>query len=148
GIGRVDMVESRFVGMKSRGVYETPGGTILHVAHRAVESLTLDRNVINLKDSLMPRFTQLAYNGFWYCPEMELLLSLGKQSQERVSGTARLELYKGNCMVTGRKSPFSLYDEDIATMEKDQGAYNPQDADGFIRLHALPLRIQRRLQNK
>ncbi len=148
GIGRVDMVESRFVGMKSRGVYETPGGTILHVAHRAVESLTLDRNVINLKDSLMPRFAQLAYNGFWYCPEMELLLSLGKQSQERVSGTARLELYKGNCMVTGRKSPFSLYDEDIATMEKDQGAYNPQDADGFIRLHALPLRIQRRLQNK
>lgn len=148
GIGRVDMVESRFVGMKSRGVYEAPGGTILHVAHRAVESLTLDRNVINLKDSLMPRFAQLAYNGFWFCPEMELLLSLGKQSQERVSGTARLKLYKGNCMVTGRKSPFSLYDEDIATMEKDQGAYNPQDADGFIRLHALPLRIQRRLQNK
>ena len=148
GIGRVDMVESRFVGMKSRGVYETPGGTILHAAHRAVESLTLDRNVINLKDSLMPRFAKLAYNGFWFCPEMELLLSLGKQSQERVSGTARLDLYKGNCMVTGRKSPFSLYDEDIATMEKDQGSYNPQDADGFIRLHALPLQIQRRLQKK
>ena len=148
GIGRVDMVESRFVGMKSRGVYETPGGTILHVAHRAVESLTLDRNVINLKDSLMPRFAQLAYNGFWFCPEMELLLSLGKQSQGRVSGTVRLELYKGNCMGTGRKSLLSLYDEDIATMEKDQGAYNPQDADGFIRLHALPLQIQRRLWNK
>ena len=148
GIGRADIVESRFVGMKSRGVYETPGGTILHVAHRAVESLTLDRNVINLKDSLMPRFAQLVYNGFWFCPEMELLLSFGKQSQERVSGTVRLELYKGNCMVTGRKSPFSLYDEDIATMEKDQGSYNPQDADGFIRLHALPLQIQHKLRKK
>ena len=148
GIGRADIVESRFVGMKSRGVYETPGGTILHIAHRAVESLTLDRNVINLKDSLMPRFAQLVYNGFWFCPEMELLLSFGKQSQERVSGTVRLELYKGNCMVTGRKSPFSLYDEDIATMEKDQGSYNPQDADGFIRLHALPLQIQHKLREK
>ena len=148
GIGRADIVESRFVGMKSRGVYETPGGTILHIAHRAVESLTLDRNVINLKDSLMPRFAQLVYNGFWFCPEMELLLSFGKQSQERVSGTVRLELYKGNCMVTGRKSPFSLYDEDIATMEKDQGSYNPQDADGFIRLHALPLQIQHKLRKK
>ena len=148
GIGRADIVESRFVGMKSRGVYETPGGTILHIAHRAVESLTLDRNVINLKDSLMPRFAQLVYNGFWFCPEMELLLSFGKQSQERVSGTVRLELYKGNCMVTGRKSPLSLYDEDIATMEKDQGSYNPQDADGFIRLHALPLQIQHKLRKK
>lgn len=148
GIGRVDMVESRFVGMKSRGVYETPGGTILHIAHRAVESLTLDRNVINLKDSLMPRFAQLVYNGFWFTPEMELLLSMGQQTQERVTGTVRMDLYKGNCTVTGRKSPYSLYDEDIATMEKDQGVYNPQDADGFIRLHALPLRIQRRLQQK
>ena len=96
----------------------------------------------------MPRFAQLVYNGFWFCPEMELLLSFGKQSQERVSGTVRLELYKGNCMVTGRKSPFSLYDEDIATMEKDQGSYNPQDADGFIRLHALPLQIQHKLRKK
>ena len=141
GIGRVDMVESRFVGMKNRGVYETPGGTILHIAHRAIESITLNRGVINLKDSLMPRFAQLTYDGFWFSPEMEILLNMVKKTQEPVNGTVRLELYKGNCTVTGRKSPNSLYVEDMATMEADHGAYDPKDAVGFIKLHALPLRI-------
>jgi len=141
GIGRVDMVESRFVGMKNRGVYETPGGTILHIAHRAIESITLNRGVINLKDSLMPRFAQLTYDGFWFSPEMEILLEMVKKTQEPVNGTVRLELYKGNCTVTGRKSPNSLYVEDMATMEADHGAYDPKDAVGFIKLHALPLRI-------
>ena len=141
GIGRVDMVESRFVGMKNRGVYETPGGTILHIAHRAIESITLNRGVINLKDSLMPRFAQLTYDGFWFSPEMEILLDMVKKTQEPVNGTVRLELYKGNCTVTGRKSPNSLYVEDMATMEADHGAYDPKDAVGFIKLHALPLRI-------
>ena len=148
GIGRVDMVESRFVGMKNRGVYETPGGTILHVAHRAIESITLNRGVINLKDSLMPRFAQLTYDGFWFSPEMEVLLSMVKKTQESVNGTVRLELYKGNCTVTGRKSPNSLYDRDMATMEADQGAYDPKDAIGFIKLHALPLKIQAGLKIK
>ena len=141
GIGRVDMVESRFVGMKNRGVYETPGGTILHIAHRAIESITLNRGVINLKDSLMPRFAQLTYDGFWFSPEMEILLDMVKKTQEPVNGTVRLELYKGNCTVTGRKSPNSLYVEDMATMEADHGSYDPKDAVGFIKLHALPLRI-------
>ena len=146
GIGRVDMVESRFVGMKNRGVYETPGGTILHIAHRAIESITLNRGVINLKDSLMPRFAQLTYDGFWFSPEMEILLDMVKKTQEPVNGTVRLELYKGNCTVTGRKSPNSLYIEDIATMEADHGAYDPKDAVGFIKLHALPLRIHAELK--
>ena len=146
GIGRVDMVESRFIGMKSRGVYETPGGTVLHIAHRAMESLTLDRGVIQLKDSLMPRFSQLVYNGFWFSPETEVLLKMGRSTQANVSGIVRLRLYRGNCIVTGRKSPYSLYDEDIATMEADGGNYDPGDADGFIRLNALPLRIHRRLK--
>ena len=148
GIGRVDMVESRFVGMKNRGVYETPGGTILHVAHRAIESITLNRGVINLKDSLMPRFAQLTYDGFWFSPEMEVLLSMVEKTQEPVNGTVRLELYKGNCTVTGRRSPNSLYDGDIATMEADFGAYDPRDAIGFIKLNALPLRIQAGLKSK
>ena len=148
GIGRVDLVESRFVGMKSRGVYETPGGTILNIAHRAMESLTLDRGVIHLKDSLMPRFSQLVYNGFWFSPEMEILLEMGRSTQKRVSGTVRLKLYRGNCMVTGRKSDNSLYDEDIATMEADEGNYDPRDSNGFIRLNALPLRIHSRLTSK
>jgi len=148
GIGRIDMVESRFVGMKNRGVYETPGGTILHIAHRAMESITLNRGVINLKDSLMPRFAQLTYDGFWFSPEMEILLKMVQQTQEPVNGTVRLELYKGNCMVTGRKSSNSLYDEDMATMEADNGAYDPKDAIGFIKLHALPLRIQASLKTK
>ena len=148
GIGRVDLVESRFVGMKSRGVYETPGGTILNIVHRAMESLTLDRGVIHLKNSLMPRFSQLVYNGFWFSPEMEILLEMGRSTQKRVSGTVRLKLYRGNCMVTGRKSDNSLYDEDIATMEADEGNYDPRDSNGFIRLNALPLRIHRRLTSK
>tara|TARA_B100000700_G_scaffold288135_1_gene344346 strand:+ start:541 stop:1761 length:1221 start_codon:yes stop_codon:yes gene_type:complete len=148
GIGRVDMVESRFVGMKNRGVYETPGGTILHVAHRAMESITLSRGVINLKDSLMPRFAQLTYDGFWFSPEMDVLLSMVKKTQEQVNGEVRIELYKGNCIVSGRKSPNSLYDFDMATMEDDFGIYDPQDAKGFIKLNALPLRIQASLKSK
>jgi argininosuccinate synthase len=148
GIGRIDMVESRFIGMKNRGVYETPGGTILHIAHRAMESITLDRDVINLKDSLMPRFARLVYNGFWFSPEMRILLNLVRQSQENVTGTVRLELYKGNCLVTGRLSPCSLYDADIATMESDGGVYDPQDAIGFIKLNALPLKIDHRVMKK
>lgn len=141
GVGRIDIVESRYVGMKSRGVYETPGGTVLLTAHRAIESITLTRDVINLKDCLMPRFANLVYNGYWFSPQMKLLLNLIKESQEGVTGSVRLELYKGNITVTGRKSPFSLYDADIASMEKDQGNYQVEDANGFIRINALPLRI-------
>lgn len=148
GIGRVDMVESRFVGMKSRGVYETPGGTILHLAHRAMESITVDRDVINLKDSLMPRFAKLAYNGFWYSPEMKILLNMVQDTQKNVTGQVRLELYKGNCTITGRRSDFTLYSEEIATMESDEGAYNPQDAVGFIQLNALPLKVAHRVMQK
>ena len=148
GIGRVDMVESRFVGMKSRGVYETPGGTILHAAHRAIESITLDRDVIYLKDSLMPRFARQVYNGFWFSPEMRVLLSTVKETQRGVTGTVRLELYRGNVQVTGRRSPYSLYDAAVVSMEADQGAYNPQDAIGFIRLNALPLRVAHKQRKK
>ena len=148
GVGRVDMVESRYVGMKSRGVYETPGGTILHTAHRAMESITLDRDVINLKDSLMPRFARLVYNGFWFSPEMRALLALLAETQGPVTGRVRLELYKGNCTVTGRQSPYSLYDEQVASMEDDQGAYNPEDAVGFIRLNALTLKAAYRQRKK
>jgi len=140
GVGRVDMVENRFVGMKSRGVYETPGGTVLWAAHRAVESITMDREVMLMRDSMMPKYAQLAYNGFWYAPEMDALQKFIDATQERVTGTARLKLYKGNCMVVGRKSPFSLYSEDFATFEKDQ-VYDQKDATGFIRLNALRLRI-------
>lgn len=146
GVGRLDLVESRFVGMKSRGVYETPGGTVLMAAHRAAESITLTSDVISLKESLMPRFANLVYAGFWFAPQMELLLGLIKNSQDGVTATVRLELYKGNVIITGRKSPYSLYDEDIASMEKDQGNYNIEDANGFIRLHALPLKIYHRIQ--
>ena len=141
GVGRVDMVESRYVGMKSRGVYETPGGTILHTAHRAMESITLDRGVINLKDTLMPRFAQLVYNGYWFSPEMRVLLNTVRDTQESVTGQVRLELYRGNCLVTGRQSPYSLYDMKVVSMEDDQGAYQPPDAEGFIRLNALPLKM-------
>jgi len=140
GIGRMDMVENRFVGMKSRGVYETPGGTVLWAAHRAVESITMDREVMLMRDSLIPKYAQLVYNGFWYAPERELLQRFIDDTQERVTGTARLKLYKGNCVVVGRKSPFSLYSEDFATFEKDQ-VYNQKDATGFIRLNALRLKI-------
>jgi argininosuccinate synthase len=140
GIGRVDMVENRFVGMKSRGVYETPGGTVLWAAHRALESLTMDREVMLMRDSLIPKYAQLAYNGFWYAPEMEALQVFIDETQKKVTGTTRMKLYKGNCIVVGRKSPYSLYSEDFATFEKDQ-VYNHMDATGFIRLNALRLRI-------
>jgi len=140
GIGRVDLVENRFVGMKSRGIYETPGGTILLAAHRAIESLTLDREAMHLKDELMPRYATLIYNGFWFSPEREMLQALIDKSQEEVEGTVRLKLYKGNVIVVGRKSPKSLYDESLVTFEDDEGAYDQKDAEGFIRLNALRLR--------
>jgi argininosuccinate synthase len=140
GIGRVDMVESRFVGMKSRGVYETPGGTILHAGHRALESITLDREVMHLRDSLMPRYAELVYYGFWFAPEAELMRKMVDDTQQNVSGTVRLKLYKGNCMVVGRKSPDSLYHPDFATFESE-GVYNQADAEGFIKLNSLRLRI-------
>ena len=140
GIGRLDLVENRFVGMKSRGVYETPGGTILLTAHRAMESLTLDRDAMHLKDSLVPDYARMIYNGFWFAPEREMLQALIDKSQEHVEGTVRLKLYKGNVIVEGRKSPKSLYSEDLVTFEDDEGAYNQKDAHGFIRLNALRLR--------
>jgi argininosuccinate synthase len=142
GIGRVDMVENRFVGMKSRGVYETPGGTILHFAHRQVESITMDREVMHLRDSLVPRYATLVYNGFWYAPERLALQALITESQRNVSGTVRVKLYKGGLYVAGRKSPRSLYNPHIATMEADPTkAYNQDDATGFIRLNGLRLRV-------
>ena len=147
GIGRVDMVENRFVGMKSRGVYETPGGTVLWAAHRAVESITMDREVMLMRDSMIPKYAQLAYNGFWYSPEMKTLQTYIDATQENVTGTARMKLYKGNCIVVGRKSPHSLYSEAFATFEKDQ-VYNQKDAIGFIRLNGLRLRIQKMLKNR
>jgi argininosuccinate synthase len=140
GIGRIDLVENRFVGMKSRGVYETPGGTILHAAHRAIESLTLDREAAHLKDQLMPRYAELVYYGFWFSPERDMLQALIDKSQERVEGTVRLKLYKGNVIVVGRKSPQSLYSDALVTFEDDRGAYDQKDAQGFIRLNALRLR--------
>jgi argininosuccinate synthase len=140
GIGRVDLVENRFVGMKSRGVYETPGGTILMAAHRAIESLTLDRGAAHLKDEVMPRYAELIYNGFWFSPEREMLQALIDKSQEHVEGEVRLQLYKGNVMVTGRESGKSLYSGRLVTFEDDQGAYRQADAQGFIRLNALRLR--------
>ncbi len=141
GIGRIDMVENRFVGMKSRGVYETPGGTILLAAHRAIESLTLDRDAAHLKDELMPRYAELIYNGFWFSPERKMLQALIDTSQEHVEGEVRLKLYKGNVIVVGRKSNKSIYSEDIVTFENDEGAYNQKDAEGFIKLNALRLRL-------
>ncbi|MCK4389223.1 MAG: argininosuccinate synthase [Desulfobacterales bacterium] len=141
GIGRVDLVENRFVGIKSRGVYETPGGTILRAAHMALESITMDREVMHLRDSLVPKYAELVYYGFWFSPEMRVLQAMIDETQETVSGTVRLELYKGNCRVLGRKSDSSLYRRDFATFEADQ-VYRQQDAEGFIRLNALRLRIQ------
>jgi argininosuccinate synthase len=140
GVGRLDLVENRFVGMKSRGVYETPGGAILHVAHRAMESLTLDREAAHLKDSLMPRYAELVYYGFWFAPEREMLQAMIDKSQEQVEGDVRLKLYKGNVIVVGRRSPKSLYKNDLVTFEDDRGAYDQKDAAGFIRLNALRLR--------
>ncbi len=140
GIGRLDLVENRFVGMKSRGVYETPGGTILYVAHRGIESITLDRGAGHLKDELMPKYAELVYNGFWFAPEREMLQALIDQSQEYVSGTVRMKLYKGNATVVGRESKNSLYRQDYVTFEKDS-VYNQKDAEGFIKLNALRLRL-------
>ena len=140
GIGRLDLVENRFVGMKSRGVYETPGGTILLHAHRAIESITLDRGAAHLKDEIMPRYAELIYNGFWYSPEREMLQALIDKSQEDVEGTVRLKLYKGNVIVTGRKSPKTLYSDALVTFEDDRGAYDQKDAEGFIRLNGLRLK--------
>ena len=146
GIGRVDLVENRFVGMKSRGVYETPGGAILHFAHRQVESLTMDREVMHLRDSLIPQYATLVYNGFWFAPEREALQALITETQKNVTGTVRLKLYKGNVITAGRKSPLSLYNPDIATMEADPTkAYNQNDATGFIALNALRLKVAARV---
>ena len=141
GIGRLDLVENRFVGMKSRGMYETPGGTILHLAHRAIEQLTLDRGAAHLKDELAPRYAELVYNGFWFSPEREMLQAAVDHSQAKVTGTVRLKLYKGAAHVIGRKSPHSLYSEKVVTFEDDQGAYDQRDAAGFIKLNALRLRL-------
>ena len=140
GVGRVDLVENRYVGMKSRGVYETPGGTVLQVAHRAVESITMDREVMHLRDALIPRFAELVYYGYWYSPEMEVLNRMIDETQKHVTGTARLKLFKGTCIVVGRKSPVSLYDPAMATFEADR-VYDQKDAGGFIRLNALRLRL-------
>ena len=146
GVGRVDLVENRYVGMKSRGVYETPGGTVLLAAHRAIESITLDRGAAHLKDELMPRYAELVYNGYWFAPEREMLQALIDRSQETVTGTVRLKLYKGGLQVVGRRSPHSLYSEEHATFEQDT-VYDQRDAEGFIKLNALRLRIRGRVQN-
>ena len=145
GIGRADIVENRFVGMKSRGVYETPGGTVLRAAHMAIESITMDREVMHLRDSLIPKYSELVYYGFWFSPEMKLLQDMVDRTQTNVSGVARLELYKGNCRVLGRKSDESIYSEDFATFE-DDSVYSQKDAEGFIRLNALRLRIQKMMK--
>jgi argininosuccinate synthase len=147
GIGRVDLVENRFVGMKSRGVYETPGGSILRNAHMALESITMDREVLHLRDSLIPQYSRLIYNGFWFSPEMALLQEMIDASQQTVSGDVRMELYKGNCTVLGRRSDESIYSEDFATFEADE-VYSQRDAEGFIRLNALRLRIQKMRSTK
>jgi len=148
GVGRVDLVENRYVGVKSRGCYETPGGTILAKAHRAIESLTLDREVVALKDDLMPRYARLVYNGYWFSPERHLLQVLIDESQRHVNGTVRLRLYKGTALVTGRTSPDSLFDPALATFEEDRGAYDQADAGGFIRLNALRLRTAARRRRR
>jgi argininosuccinate synthase len=140
GIGRLDLVENRFVGMKSRGMYETPGGTILYFAHRGIESITLDRGAAHLKDELMPKYAELIYNGFWFSPEREMMQALIDKSQEFVTGRVRLKLYKGNSAVVGRESPYSLYDQDLVTFEEGAVAYDHRDAAGFIKLNALRLR--------
>ena len=149
GVGRVDMVENRYVGMKSRGLYETPGGAILHFAHRQIESLTMDREVMHLRDSLVPRYAELVYYGYWFAPERLALQALVTESQKNVTGTVRVKLYKGNIMVAGRKSPVSLYNPHIATMEADPTqAYNQDDATGFIRLNGLRLKVAAKVQGR
>jgi len=147
GIGRIDIVENRFVGMKSRGVYETPGGTILHFAHRQIETITMDREVMHLRDSLIPKYAELVYNGFWYAPERLALQALVTESQKNISGTVRVKLYKGNIITAGRKSPVSLYNPHIATMEEDPtNAYDQNDATGFIRLNGLRLKVAAKVE--
>lgn len=147
GIGRVDLVENRYVGMKSRGVYETPGGTILRVAHQAIESITMDREVMHIRDGLVPRYSEMLYNGYWFAPERKMLQTLIDESQNNVSGLVRLKLYKGNCIIAGRKSQYSLYDPDYATFEGED-VYNQKDAEGFIRLNALRMKIAGLLAKK
>ena len=147
GIGRIDLVENRFIGIKSRGVYETPGGTILFHARKAIESITLDRGAAHLKDELMPKYASLIYNGFWFSPEREMLQSAIDKSQKNVSGTVRAKLYKGNVIITGRKSPFSLYSESLVTFEEGTADYNHSDAEGFIKLNALRLRVKKMIDN-
>jgi argininosuccinate synthase len=148
GIGRLDLVENRFVGMKSRGMYETPGGTILHYAHRGIEQITLDRGAAHLKDELMPKYAELIYNGFWFSPEREMLQALIDRSQELVTGRVRLKLFKGSVCVVGRSSPYSLYDQDLVTFEEGVSAYDHRDAAGFIKLNALRLRTLARRARK
>ncbi len=147
GIGRVDIVENRSVGMKGRGVYETPGGAILYFAHRQMETLTMDREVMHLRDELIPKYSTLVYNGYWFSPEREALQALVTETQKDVSGIVRLKLYKGNIIVAGRKSPKSLYDPKIATMEGGESAYNQNDATGFIKVNALRLKVRAALQS-
>lgn len=147
GIGRLDIVENRYVGMKSRGVYETPGGTVLRVAHQAVESITMDREVMHIRDGLVPRYADMIYNGYWFSPEREMLQTLIDKAQENVTGTARLKLYKGNCVTVGRKSDYSLFDSDYATFEGED-VFNQADADGFIKLNALRSRIANLMKKK
>ena len=147
GVGRVDLVENRYVGMKSRGVYETPGGTLLHAAHRAVESITMDREAMHLRDSFIPRYAELVYYGYWFAPERTMLQAAIDESQKNVTGTARIRLYKGNCDTVGRKSTVSLYNPELATFEADR-VYNQKDAEGFIRLNALRLRVGSKVGNK
>jgi argininosuccinate synthase len=148
GIGRVDIVENRFVGMKGRGVYETPGGAILHFAHRQMETLTMDREVMHLRDELIPKYSTLVYNGYWFSPEREALQVLVTETQKNVTGLVRLKLYKGNIIVAGRESPVSLYDPEIATMESGEAAYNQSDATGFIRLNALRLKVRAAMKSR
>ena len=144
GIGRVDIVENRYVGIKSRGVYETPGGTVLHIAHRAIESITLDREILHMRDSLIPKYAELIYYGYWFSPERIVLQKFIDETQKNVTGTVMLKLYKGNCIVTGRRSPYSLYSAELATFEKDQ-IYNQQDAEGFIKINSLRLKSAKRI---
>jgi argininosuccinate synthase len=147
GVGRVDVVENRFVGIKSRGVYETPGGTILHTAHRAIESITLDRELMHLRDSLIPKYSELIYYGYWFSPERQALQDFIDKSQKGVTGTVRLKLYKGSCIVVGRKAPRSLYTPELATFEAER-VYNQKDAEGFIKLNALRLKVYSKIKNK
>lgn len=146
GIGRIDLVENRYVGIKSRGVYETPGGTVLQIAHRALESITLDREVLRLRDSLIPKYSELIYYGYWFSPERETLQKFIDETQKNVTGTVRLKLYKGNCIVVGRKSPYSLYSKELATFERDE-IYNQRDAEGFIKINSLRLKLAKRVNN-